>query len=456
MKTVLFIPILFLSLVLNAQQPVRFSVQNSTFAGTDSVMPFWLSANRHGMIVSSGNFMNLTRMTLLQDYNDDKERFTYAWGVDALAAFSNDSYYQLNQAYGGVSYNGWILTAGLFHDETRLAGLSTSNRNIARSLNARPYPRILFAMRGYKPVPLIGEWVQFKASFSEGLLNDDRFVDRAHLHHKSLYLRVPVADSWMLEGGLEHFVMWGGVSPVESVGAMPTGLKAYLQYITGRSGDETFPGTDQLNVAGNQLGTYQFSATRLFQSFGVSFYLSHPFEDLSGMNWRNWPDNLLGLHVSFNDRQPITDVVYEYTNTRQQSIRGAWDRQEPDNYLNNGVYRSGHTYHQRVIGSPLFFPLTIQEGISRGITSNRLRAHHVGIRGNLSHHLDWKGMLTLVNHYGRYFVPFEPTHRQFSGYIQFTYANPDFPIRPSVAFGGDAGNEAGRNAALELSMKWVL
>lgn len=457
MRILLIISTIFLAGLTNAQQPLQISVQNSTMTGTDSILPFWLSANRHGTVRFDGGVMNITGLSIMQDYNDSDENLDYAWGVDALAAFGKTNYYQLNQAFGRLSYKGWELSAGMFHEPTVYSGLSTTNGNLAHSHNARPLPRVRLATRDYKPVPFFNEGLLFKASFSEGFLNDERIVDNARLHHKTLYLLVPIAYNWELEGGLEHFVMWGGTSPVEAIGQMPVGLKAYLQYITGASGDESFPGTDQLNVAGNQLGTYQFRASRFFPTFSASFYLSHPFEDLSGMNWRNWPDNLLGLHVSFINRQKyVTDMVYEFTNTRQQSIRGSWDRQEPDSYFNNGVYRSGHTYHQQVIGSPLFYPVTITDGISRGIASNRLQAHHLGLRGFLPHHISWKGMVTYINQFGRYFYPFDPSQNQVSGLLELHYDNPELPLKPGLKLGADAGNVSGSNAGVELSVKWKL
>src|SRR5690606_13189311 len=207
--------------------------------------------------------------------------------------------------------------------------------------------KIQLSTAGYKAVPFINN-LFFKASFSEGLLNDDRFVDDVHLHHKNLYLMVPLSTNWEGEFGLEHYVMWGGVSPLAHIGAMPRGFSNYLQYILGKQGGEEFPTTDQLNRAGNSLGSYQFRVTRRFPKAIASFYLSHPFEDLSGMNWRNWPDNLIGLHLGFTNREGlVTDMVYEFTYTRQQSIRGDWDRQEPDSYITHGVYQSGYTYHQQ-------------------------------------------------------------------------------------------------------------
>jgi hypothetical protein len=443
--------------LVSAQQPLFVSIKNSTFVTTDSVLPFWFTANQHGIIKGSGSVLNITDLSFGQTYSESAVSLNYSWGTNLVAALAKSDYYQVNQLFAGIAFKGWELKGGMFHEPMHYAGLSTSNGNLVRSRNARPHPKFRFGTFGYKPFPIMHNRLQFRAEYNEGILNDNRFVDRTRLHHKSLYLRYFPAPSWILEGGLEHIVMWGGTSPVASIGTLPSGFGSYWKYILGLSGDEEFPIADQMNIAGNQLGTYQFRLTKRFPAMETTFYLSHPFEDLSGMNWRNWPDNLLGLHIGFaNKQQYITDIVYEFTNTRQQSIRGSWDRQEPDSYFNNGVYRSGFTYHQQVMGSPLFFPVILREGISLGLESNRFYAHHIGARGNFPKSVWWKGMLTYIHHFGRYFTPYEPAKKQLSGLLEIQYKDDDLPFELGVAAAGDAGNIRDVNPGIKLwiAKKW--
>jgi hypothetical protein len=443
--------------LLFAQQPIFISIKNSTFATTDSVLPFWFTANQQGKIRSSGSVLNITDMSFGQLYHESAASFGYTWGTNLVAAFAESGYYQANQLFAGIVFKGWELKGGMFHEPTQYADLSTTNGNLVRSQNARPHPRLRFGTIGFKEVPFMNNRLQFRAEYDEGILNDDRFVNRTRLHHKSLFLRFFPAPSWSIEGGLEHFVMWGGTSPVASIGKMPSGFSSYRKYVLGLSGDEEFPLTDQLNIAGNHLGTYQFRVKKRFSSMEATFYLSHLFEDLSGMNWRNWPDNLLGLHISFaNKQQFITDIVYEYTNTRQQSIRGPRDRQEPDSYFNNGVYRSGFTYHQQVMGSPLFFPVILREGIALGLESNRFYAHHLGARGNFQNSIQWKGMLTYIHHFGRYFIPYEPSEKQLSGLMEIQYKDGNLPFELGLAAAVDAGNihDVNQGIRLWIAKKW--
>ena len=433
----------------DAQQDVYFRIANSTSMASDSLLPFWFTANRQGKAMPDNRLLNLTDIEVGQPYDNSGLAWTHTWGVNAVAGLGNNNYYQLNQVYAGVSWKGWELKAGRISEDIQYAGLSTTNGNLARSGNARPYPKVVIRTRDFKPV--FNKRIGFKAEYSEGILNDKRFVKNARLHQKSLYLRIELPQRWEVQAGLEHFVLWGGISPVE--GKLPSGLKDYIRYITGSSGDESFPETDQRNVAGNQLGTYQIKVSKKFHAMDAVFYLSHPFEELSGLKWRNLPDNLVGMHLSFSDKNRwITDVVYEYTNTRQQSIRGTNDDPDPGNYFRHGIYRSSFTYHQQIMGSPLFFPLVLDEGIVRGLLSNRFYAHHVGLRGALTDYLQYKGVITRISHLGLYTAPFAPSRGQISGLWTLQYLNPGFPVAINLSIAADAANATNNNFGMQIGL----
>jgi len=454
----------FIAFTSKTQNPFVISVSNTTLAATDSVLPFWFTANQHGKIQSTGSFMNISELTVGQSYNSKPEsNFGYTWGGSVIAAFGNTSYYQVNQAFAGFALKGWEIKGGLFYDEIRYAGLSTTNGNLARSQNARPVPTIRFSTLGYKPVPFLKKWLSFKGEYDEGFLNDERYVDGTHLHHKSLYIKIHPASSWNFNVGFEHFVMWGGTSRNENIGELPDGWDDYWRYVFALPGDEDFLLTDRLNSSGNQLGTYQLEVVKDFSKITTTFYLSHPWEDNSGLNWRNWPDNLLGLHADFkNTKGIITDILYEFTNTRQQSIKdsiysfdettGKWKMNEYDNYYNHGIYQSGFTYQQRVMSSPLFYPVKLSNGISAGIRSNRFFAHHIGASGNISDFVRWKGMLTYVQHLGSYSEPYTSNQKQVSGLLEVKYVNPGFPVEIGLAAGGDSSTSDGNKMGFQLTV----
>jgi hypothetical protein len=169
--------VLFLVLIVwvsGAQNPVKFSVKSSTLAATDSLLPFWFSANQNGKIIPAGSFLNVTDLLAGQDYLHADSGFSFTWGGNLVAALGEKNYFQVNRLFAGVSFKGWELKGGMFYDPLRYGGLSTSNGNIVRSQNARPHPLIRFSTKGYKPAPIFSNWLAFKAEYDEGLLNDER------------------------------------------------------------------------------------------------------------------------------------------------------------------------------------------------------------------------------------------------------------------------------------------
>lgn len=453
--------VMFSFFINKAQKPLHISVSNTTLAATDSVLPFWFTANQHGKIQENNSFLNISELFIGQNYqNINNQKTGYTWGGDFVAAFGENSYYQVNQAFAGFSFKGWEIKGGMFYDEILFAGLSTSNGNIAASGNARPVPKVRFATLGFKQLPFWQNWFSFQGEYEEGFLNDERYVGGAHLHHKSFNLKFQTSATFNFQFGFEHYAMWGGTSKNENIGELP-GWENYWRYVFALPGGEDFPETDKKNISGNQLGTYQLQAEKEYSEFNVAAYISHPWEDNSGLNWHNWPDNLIGLHVNFkNNKKLITDVVYEFTNSRQQSIRdstyswdettGKWKKNEYDNYFNHGVYASGFTYLKQVMSSPLFFPINISNSISMGLKSNRLFSHHFGFKGNFSDFIEWKGFLTYIQHLGTYPQPYEENQKQISGLFEVHYINPDFPFQIGLSAARDTGNYAGKNLGIQL------
>jgi hypothetical protein len=271
---------------------------------------------------------------------------------------------------------------------------------------------------------------------------------------------------WKVRVGFEHIVMWGGLSSNSQMGQMPQNFNAYLRYISGSRGGDSFPETDRLNVAGNHLGAWQAEAEKKFGNTTATFYMNHPFEDFSGVNFRNWPDNLLGIHLFFNNSKIINAFVYEYTNTRHQSIKDSifswneninnWGMNEYDNYFNHGVYRSGFTYHRQVMASPLFYPVIVDEGISKGIQSNRFYAHHAGVAGYIHRNIKWKGMLTYVKHFGTYSRPYEIPLKQVFCLLELQYSNRKFPFDIGLSAAADASQSRSINKGIlfSVSKEW--
>lgn len=434
----------------NAQQ-LSISATNQTLLATDSVQPFWFVSGQHGKFAVAGSFANLTDLYLGMDHTENVNKgFSYSWGINGLAVLSSQNEFSLNRLFASVAWKGWELKAGTFYDPVLYAGLSTTNGNLARSGNSRPVPTIRFSTLGYKKLPFWRNWLSFKFEYDEGFLNDERYVANAHLHHKSLYGKFRLTQTAWFTAGFEHYVMWGGTSPV--YGQLPDGWNDYWRYVFALPGNDNFPGMDKTNISGNQLGTFQFEFEKHFAEWNVTAYVSHPFEDNSGLNWRNWPDNLIGVFMDLkNEKGFVSNLVFEFTNTRQQSVRDSNDK-EYDNYYNHGVYRSGFTYQGLPMSSPLFYPVNIENDTPIGIQSNRFYSFHMGVIGYLPENFAWKSMLTYVQHLGSYSIPYPEARNNFSGLIDLSWQNPEFPFEIGVSAALDINSQNGKNGGIQLKL----
>ncbi|HYQ57489.1 MAG TPA: capsule assembly Wzi family protein, partial [Draconibacterium sp.] len=358
---------------------------------------------------------------------------------------------------------------GAFPEKERYAGLSTTNGNLAASRNARPHPRLRVGFNRFMPV--LVDWFSINGFYEEGLLNDNRYVEDTHLHRKALYLRFGKPETVQVTGGLEHFVMWGGTHP--EYGELQ-GWESYMDYVTGSAGDENALMTDQLNVVGNGYGVYQLQVSKVWEKLKTTLYVSHPFDDRSGLRLTNHPDNLLGIHLAFQKEMAlIQNVVFECFNTKNQSGQihlvegtdGKVHGRGRDDYYNHGVYRSGATYHQMAMVSPLFAPVIVEEDISKGFESTRYTGFHLGADGFFLENWGWKGLLTYTNNFGKhdgnYESTLDPSRKQGSalGELYWHPQQKKFSIAASIAADHgslyDNGSSTTRLGAM-LSFRYIL
>jgi hypothetical protein len=457
MKKQLFLFFIFLSTLANAQYSGNNSISVESLYSTGDDLPFWFSHNQSGKYETPSKTNQLLSLQSYHRVNNlFKSSLDIKAGADFIGTYSNQFNFHFNELFAGVMLWNFKLEGGLFLDEENFAGLSSTNGNIDRSLNARPYPKIRLATDQFIPFFFFKDWFSYKAEYDEGWLGDEQYVKETHLHHKSLYGKFRLNKQLILTAGLNHYVMWGGNSP--EYGKLPTDFNSYLRYITGRAGSSAFPETDQQNVAGNQFGSYYMQLELNKNNYNLTFYYSHPFEDKSGMGYDNWRDNLLGVMIDFKKRAIVEKVLYEFMYTINQSgpIHQYHVMRGRDNYYNHGVYRSGYTYKGYVMASPLFSPMLFKDGIVIGIENTRLAMHHIGLEGSLNEHLRWEGRFTYSHNLGTYDLPYENPKDQFSSIITFNYFQTKFPVNLSLSLAADTGelydNRFG--VLIKLSKNW--
>ena len=437
---------LFISTSLLAQKP-EFHLSTTGIASTGSSIPFWLVSNQNGKYKSTHSGYFCLEAGFHKDWKENASKRTdFIYGANVVCGYAKESELQINEAYAGFRHSWLDIYAGAKAEPILFYGLSSTNGDILLSNNARPIPKIGISTN--RKFYLLKKFA-VTASYEEGLLNDDRIVEKAHLHHKSLFLHYDFPRKWYFSLGLDHYVMWGGTHP--DLGKNPTTISDYIRYISGLAGGDAALRMDQENAAGNHIGAYLGRIEKQWDNRSLTIYWNHLFEDSSGRELSNFPDALYGFNFHFSKKpQWISHLLYEFYHTTDQSDKPTLHNfRKNDNYFNHGFYRSGYTFHQQTIGAPLFSSVINENGISTGIRNNRFLAHHLGIGGG-KNKVYWKGLFTWSRNYGTPNQKYDPKINQCSILGECTLQESMLPFDLSLKIAADFGNLYKKNVGAQL------
>ena len=416
-----------------AQDTIHYHLHTQTAVASQDYLPHWITANRYGVLDDQEYAVGLLRgeATLKHSFT---QRFSLEAGLELIAkapfVADQSARFWIQQGFVRARYGAFELTGGRWYRTLGTPDRELSTGSLAISGNARPIPQLSLSVPTYTSVPFTQGWVQVKGTYSHGWLGEDRHVRNALLHEKSAYVKVGGPFPVNLAAGLVHVVLWGGEGPTGN--KLPTDLKNYWQVIRGKGADVGDPNDpavigEVVNAVGDNMGVYDLGIDITTQPLTAHVYQQTLFEDASGNNPFNG-DRLLGLNVT--TRRPdtwLSSIVYEFVHTKYQSGPsrpggvndgpGSKDRfGQPfggrDNYYNNYLYRSGWTYQDRIIGTPLFYTqartrlylpdfVDPDAGFNFNIVNNRIVAHHVGVKGQVKK-LSYRLLATFSTNYGTY------------------------------------------------------
>ena len=423
-----------------------YNIESFGSAATDKYTPFWIVSNKYGVTsldagnayIRSGIFHNQSLGNGLQ----------WSAGVDIVAATPRYRNLYAQQVYAGIRYKSLDLTIGSKENYTSLWDRDLSSGDMVVSANARPIPEINISVPQFTAVPLTKGIMQFKGNFAIGrsfdtdyiehFVNENQyFIKNILWHHKSLHIklidpqnRIPVTTSF----GIRHHAQWGGTSSDPGVGVQPHSLKDFMRIITGRSGGEDAVSSDRLNVLGNHYGSYEMKVGYLNYVFDIYVYKQHYIDDTSGIEYYNYPDGLYGIQAALHNFSLIKKIVFEYVYTRHQSgsiHMISYDHSKypgygggSDDYYNNGEYRTGVSYFNRSIGSPLLTSPEYNKNGNIGFKNNRIRAFHLGLQGYLSKQVSYRILATSSEGWGTMSKPFLSKENNFSCAAKISYCHP--------------------------------
>lgn len=425
-KFLVFIFCVFVPAAVHARGwKAEWDMSAYVMGGTGSYLPFWQRTGHDGVLPYSSSVVTMAGGELQKQ---TASGFSFEAGANLVAYLASPNPLHgtmvsglVDRLYLSGSWKMLHADVGMKPREKDFGDISITGGDIMYSRNARNIPGVniwsdwIYLNKGHH--------VGIKANFAHYQFIDNRYVKSAMLHDKAVSIKISPVKAFDIEAGLEHWVQWGGHSPV--FGDLPASFSDYLRVFLSKEGGENSPDAEKENVLGNHLGRQYYRLRYNGPACSLTFQYDIPYEDRSGLRWWGFPDGVWTLMMNRNDRRAwITDVVYEFIHTVWQSgplhDRPATEdelaKQDPDDYyygkkvlggmdcyFNNGIYRSGWTNYGRVIGLPLMIPYAPgEDGTIDNIASTRVLGHHFGLSGIIAGKIPYMFKATYSRQYGDY------------------------------------------------------
>jgi hypothetical protein len=457
----LIIALILLPCIAAAQPkaPV-LEVETATVLSSGRLTPFWLISNRQGKISPDQNMASITLAAFAQP--DTGKVFDLHYGAEVYGRQGRSGDLWVHQLYAGVTYKDVVeLRAGLWEEVIGSIEPMLSSGSTVWSGNARPMPKIQIGTPGYIDLPFTRGYAEGSLLVSHGWFTDDRFASNVWLHHKNTYLRLGGDLPVNVYHGMNHYVQWGGSSPLQER-PYPSDLYTFLLVFFSRSGDSEAEGTPTgwaQNKYGNSIGSRSYGIDIKLTRLKTGAYHQDIFEDGSGKRRRNFPDGLWGGYLRFTDKKRLVQaVVYEWLHTKHQSGPTHDDDEGNqvggnDNYFNHGHYQSGWSFYGFTIGTPFITSPILNDPPNHRFTNNRVLAHHVGITGFFSEKLQYRSLISYSRNYGRHSIPFETPRDQYSIMLEMQYPLPWLDIQAGITLATDIGQMYGDNHGIMIHLK---
>ena len=432
----------------------------------DGYQPLWLVSNRWGAITDQGHdastyagFTDIHWIGKRRSTSSDSVAlmkpapFYVRYGLNLI----NNNHFQdviFQEGYLKAGFKNLEIRYGRFKDIPGEVDKDLSTGSLGVSGNALPVPQIGIALTDYVNVPFTNGWLQVKGELSHGWLGRDRYLN-SYYHEKNLYLRAG-KRKFRFFVGAQHYVEWGGKRDGIQ---LDRSFKGFTNVLFATNNADDGSGFDPNSKtasyrAGDERGLVELGFDLETAKQFIHFYHQTPFDGTWGVNIKNI-DNLSGISIApKNANAMVKKVLLEFIYTKQaENYAPASARQA---YYNNGYYKTGWEYDNRIIGTPLFINRTRAQYYSyfqkRGIKPfdwnspnlpgnsniiyNQLVGLNIGLLLRFSNKLSGKTMLTYTN--GQY-QDNGPNLGQYYT-LQELYYSFSKSLKISAGFALDAGN----------------
>ena len=448
--------------------------------GSGNYTPFWHMANRQG-ICSHNNGMFYTRLGAEGHNIFSNKKMTLEWGADVVAGYNLTSSVYIQQAYIDFKWKRFRASFGQKERWGELPNHRLSTGALVESGNARPIPQVRIELPEYWIIPGTNGWFAIKGHLAYGIFTDGEWQKEFFsetspyalnilYHSKAGFMKLGNESKYPLtaEIGLHMVTQFGGdcYNIYNTPGIdykNPVRIKDFFYALIPLSGDASYDISDQANVAGNMLGSWQGTITWNDKNWKLRTYYEHTFEDHSQLFWEYglWTEQLVGLELELKNYNWIKNVAVEYFNLKDQSGPIYHDKNSKfpdqiscvDNNYNHEKYPGWFNYGQ-MIATPLCTSPIYNTDRKQYCYNNRVEAFHFGIEGEPLNWLSYRTLYTHSNNWGTYKKPFKDIKVNNSFLLEVTYhpqSIKGWSIAASFAF--DNGDLYGNNYGGMLTIK---
>ena len=485
--------LLFMSSVTSvmAQQSahLEFELTAEGALSSGTYTPYMLTVNRFDVLSPRANTGYMSA-----GINGDLQ-FTKHWnvagGLTAMSSVHSNHKAYLQELYFNATYRKVNFEVGVRQRNTPTLNALLTSGDLIFSGNAKPIPTFHVSTTGFVEVPYLKKWLEAYADFGYGRLFDQKYTEdrfelfhKSHFgsfftrdvyfHHKQLYLRSNSSHPFYVTVGMQHAVYFGGVKTSYDTGEKKESGKKkikpadFMRVLIPKS-DATAGNAGDSFVYGNHLGIWYLDFNYQRNNHLLRAYMEKPFEDGSGIAFRNGLDGLWGFEYASKQTSgiiPVKGIVFEYLQTTNQSGPIHWapgdfnseisqklpsEATGADNYYNNFFY-NGYCYYGLSVGSALLKSPYYNEDNYLNYTDNRVQAWHLGVNGDITAHFGYLLKSSYREGLGTPFVPLPVKNHSFDSLIQVDWHQG--PWQCAAAFAITQGNIYGNTYGFDVKITY--
>lgn len=465
--------------LLHAERPDTlryFGEVNASFSVGQNT-PFWLVNNLQGLGSPKKN-NGYIRGAIFKDMKPEN-RFTWGAGIDLVGGWNIQAPFSIHQLYGEVKYRslGALLGSKEIYNDFLPRRLSSGD--LLYSGNALPVPQLRLGIFDYADFWGCKGWFSVKGYIAYGMFTDSKWQESwvakdgkytkdVLFHSKGLWLRGGNTDEFPLQGevGIEMATQFGGMAFKDGkVIDMKPKFKDWLTaFFPKYDTRETLLG-ELSSVEGNMLGAYNIALSWIPKAdWAVRAYYEHYFDDQSQMTFEyGWKDGLWGVEFKLPTNRIVSNVVYEFLYSKDQTGAVNNDSSElvpeqvsgRDNYYNHSLY-SGWQHWGMTIGNPLMLSPIYNSDRQLISYNTRVISHHIGLEGDPADGLNYRLLLSFSKNWGTYSHPYDDVKNNFDGMFELTWK----PAKlggwyGSAAVATDLGNLIGKSLGARLTIGYT-